>query len=120
VCAIRARSAEEDLAEGGARSRVGLGHGPGVHGERRLGVGVTELGLGGLDVDALGDEGRGVGPAQVVEGRARDASLRDRGQPDPFPPVGVVERGTLAGGEEQPVGFGCGEVVAGQVGGQGG
>jgi hypothetical protein len=70
---------------------VGFGGGLGADAQGEPGVGVTEAGLGGLEVDAFEDESGGVGPAKVVELDPRDTGLLSGGIPDPVQPVRVVE-----------------------------
>jgi hypothetical protein len=55
------RCSKEPSAESTSSRPVGLGDNLGVDGKGHPGVGVAEPTLGGLDVHALGHEGRGVG-----------------------------------------------------------
>jgi hypothetical protein len=87
----------------------------GVEAEGELGVGVPEQGLGGLDVDALGHQARGVGPAQIVEhepdvprpagglvGQELSQARGDRGRvPDPAQPVRVPQDAPVRAGDER-------------------
>jgi hypothetical protein len=62
---------------------VGFGCGLGVDAEGESGVGVTEAGLGRLEVDAFKDEYGGVGPAEVMELSPFDVRLLPGRIPDP-------------------------------------
>ncbi len=67
---------EELVAESFGGVAVGFGAGLGVDAECEPRVGVTEPGLGGLEVDAFEDESAGgVGAAEVVELGPLDAGL---------------------------------------------
>lgn len=76
---------------------------------------MTEAGLRRLEVDALGDETCGVGPAEVVERQAGDAGCLAGRDPGPAAPVGVVQRAAVRGREEQVGAVGAGEPESGEV-----
>jgi hypothetical protein len=64
-------------------------------------IGVTEPGLGGLDVDAFEDETGGVGPPEVVVLEPIEFGLPPGRIPDSVKPVGVVEVFAVGSDEEE-------------------
>lgn len=99
---------EESVAESFGSVALGFGAGLGVDAECEPRVGVTEPGLGGLEVDAFEDESGGVGAAEVVELDPLDAGLLSR-------IVGGARRGPYASTSpnnrsafEHRVGYGAG------------
>ena len=56
---------------------------------------MAERDLGRLDVDVFGDQSRGVGPSQVVEGEAFEPSGLAGREPDALAPVGVIDHSAL-------------------------
>lgn len=63
-----------------------------VDSERLPHVRVTHAGLGGLEVNALRDQGGGVGSPQVVEPDTFEICLATSGEPHTATPRGVLER----------------------------
>ncbi len=92
---------EESVAEAVGGLSVGFGGGLGVDAEGESGVGVTEAGLGRLEVDAFEDESGGVGPAEVVELCPLNSGLLPGRVPDPVQPVRVVEVFAVRAGEHE-------------------
>ncbi len=91
-----------------------------VDGQSEPRIGVSEPGLGGLQVDSFKHHAGGVCPTEVVELKTFEVHGDGRAVPHTPAEVGVVEDPALGGGEDELVAVGPTEPPGGPDGRRGG